>query len=322
MIDYNRIFHIEIRFYFSLILTFSLLCFSSCSFSEKKDPFSFKESKNGVDLYEDMRPVFFYQREPKVLSGQYVCNNYLHPLYSLSGDTLTEESPADHPYHRGIYWAWHQIYINDQSIADGWVMENLSHEIIKLKTGLTKSTAQLTADVLWKSAAWQNGAPFANERVIILVHRKHKDFRIIDFEIRLRALTTGISIGGSDDEKGYGGFCTRIKLPDDIKFTSENGPVIPQNLQIEAGPWMDFSGSFGRDGTKSGLTIICDPQTPNYPAPWILRKEGSMQNVVYPGRQRVSLPMDNDLVLKYRMVIHETEMKNIKIDQLIEKNKF
>jgi hypothetical protein len=44
-----------------------------------------------------------------------------------------------------------------------------------------------------------------------------------------------------------------------------------------------------------------------------------MQNVVYPGRQRVNLPMDNDLVLKYRMMIHEDEIGNLKIDRFIEK---
>ena len=256
MITHSRTFHLEIRFYISLLLTFSLLFSSGCSPGEKKERFSFKESLNGVELYEDGKPVFYYQREPKLLSGQYICNNYIHPLYSLGGDTLTDESPADRPYHRGIYWAWRQIYINDWSIADGWIMENISQEVTGLKAESTKSTAQLTADVLWKSTGFQNGAPFVNERAIISLQRKQKGLRIIDFEIRLRALISGVSIGGSDDEKGYGGFCARIKLPDDMIFTSERGSVVPQNLQVEAGPWMDFPGSFGKDGIKSGLTII------------------------------------------------------------------
>jgi hypothetical protein len=133
---------------------------------------------------------------------------------------------------------------------------------------------------------------------------REKMSRIIDFEIRLRPLTDGVSIGGSDDEKGYGGFCVRIKLPDDVVFTSFKGPVTPQNLQIEAGPWMNISGSLDHTGRRSGLAIVCDPQTPNYPAPWILRQKSSMQNIVYPGRQRVTLPVDSDLVLKYRLIIH------------------
>ncbi|HNR41349.1 MAG TPA: PmoA family protein [Bacteroidales bacterium] len=277
----------------------------SCGTSaERKEGFEFRQNEQGLDLYESGDPVFHYQREPGVIGNQYICNNYLHPLYSLDGDTLTEEAPEDHPYHRGIYWAWHQIYINDQSIADGWIMENISQEVIRLTTWTDESTAVLEADVLWKSPLWHDRSPFVREHTVITTHRKEELLRIIDFEIGLRALTNGVSIGGSDDEKGYGGFCARIKLPDDVAFVSGKGTVMPQNLQIDAGAWIDISGSLGSPGRKSGLAIICDPQTPNYPAPWILRQKGSMQNIVYPGRQRVTLPVDSDLVLKYRIIVH------------------
>ena len=73
------------------------------------------------------------------------------------------------------------------------------------------------------------------------------DIRKIDFEITLKALVNGLQIGGSADQKGYGGFCVRMKLPDSLVFTSENGPVTPRELQVKAGPWMDFSGKFGAD---------------------------------------------------------------------------
>jgi hypothetical protein len=120
-------------------------------------------------------------------------------------------------------------------------------------------------------------------------------------------LVPDISIGGSEDKKGYGGFCTRIRMPEDLVFTSEDGPVIPQTYQIEAGPWMDFTASFGRQGETCGLTLICHPSTPNYPAPWILRQKGSMQNIVFPGQDRLTLSMGNPIVLRYRLVIHQAE---------------
>lgn len=300
-----------------LIFFFLLSCGTS---SEKKARFEFRQNEQGLELYECGKPVFHYQKEPKVIGGRYICSNYLHPLYSLDGDTLTEEAPEDHPYHRGIYWAWHQIYIGEHSIADGWVMENISHEITNLVTRTDETSAIIETDVLWKSPLWQNGAPFVKEHTIIITHKLEKMLRIIDFEIRLKALTEGVRIGGSDDEKGYGGFCVRIKLPDDVVFTSRNGSVTPQNLQIEAGPWMDISGSLGRPGRRSGLAIVCDPQTPNYPAPWILRQKGSMQNIVFPGRNMITVPMKNDLILKYRLLIHEDNNEKITIDNFIPGN--
>lgn len=147
--------------------------------------FTFSYTGQGIELSEGGAPVFFYQREPKSLDGTYVCNNYIHPLYSPAGDILTEEFPAGHPYHRGVFWAW-----------------------------------------------------------------------------------------------------------------------------------MDFSGSFGENSGKSGLAILCHPSTPNYPASWILRQRSSMQNIVFPGRDRVELPVNQPVVLRYRTVLYAGNGSDINFDQL------
>lgn len=306
----------------SLRIILIFLCFLvSCGHaSDKKSGFEFRHNGQGFELYEAGKYVFFYQKEPKKLQGQYVCCDYLHPLFSTDGDTLTEESPADHPYHRGVYWAWHQIFIDGKSVGDGWVMQDIMQEVYSVKTEVKNTSAALASEVFWKSALWNNNQPFIKEKTLITVYPVDADVRIIDFEIRLRALAANVSIGGSDDEKGYGGFCIRLKLPGDILFTSENGPVTPEVTQIKAGPWMDFSGSFGTNGKNTGVTLICDPDTPNFPAPWILRKESSMQNIVYPGRQRVELSAEKDLVLKYRILVHSGELNSVGIEKYRTKN--
>jgi hypothetical protein len=291
-----------------------LLC-STGSFTENAT-FSFKENPEGISLYESGRPVFFYQRKPKVSEGNYTCNNYFHPVWGIDGDTLTEEFPADHPYHRGIFWAWHQVFIGSQQVADGWIMEHLVQDVVAIKSGTENKLARLEVGVEWQSPLYQQGRSFVKELTTIVVHPLRKGIRLIDFEISLRALVQEVSIGGSDDEKGYGGFCVRSKLPENMAFTSATGPVIPQNLQIEAGPWMDFSGSFEPDGTTSGYAILCHPDTPNYPAPWILRRETSMQNIVYPGRQRIGLPFDKPVVLRYRMIIHTGDAHMVDLERL------
>ncbi len=277
----------------------------SCSPSPKKgSPFSFEEREQGVELSEGGKAVFFYQKEPKLLSGQYLCNDYLHPLLTPDGDTLTEESPADHPHHRGIFWSWHQHHINGQRIGDGWITENISREVVELKTNTDQNTATLDVMVLWKSPNHENGSAYIEENTSIITHRLGNGIRMMDFEISLQALIPGVSLGGSDDEKGYGGFCMRIKMPDDLIFTSTDGPVTPETLQITAGPWMDFSGTYGSGGKQYGLAILCHPGTPNYPAPWILRQKASMQNIVFPGRDPVNIPEDRPVKLKYRLILH------------------
>ncbi len=287
--------------YLLLPLLLSLGCSSP---KATESPFIVNENTHGIALFENDRPVFFFQREPKSSIGKYVLNNYLHPLFDLNGDTLTEEFPEDHPYHRGIFWAWHQVYILDKSIGDGWTVENISMDVVDVKTTLNKDEAQLNTHVMWKSNAYESGKPFIEERTSIIVHHHQPDFREIDFEISLKALTPGVQLGGSDDIKGYGGFCARIKLPKSLSFTSSNGSVIPQEGQVVAGDWMDFAHYDSARQVESGLAILCHPSTPNYPAPWILRQSGSMQNIVFPGAERIELSMDKPTVLRYRLIIH------------------
>ncbi len=304
----------------NLLYLFAITIIASCNNPSGKEAlFTFKKNSAGVELFENGSPVFFYQQAQKKLGGEYVCNNYIHPLYNLYGDTLTEESPADHLYHRGIFWAWHQIYINGQSIGDGWIMEDISQEVAGLTTKVEEGSAILGLKVLWKSPNFDNNnSAFIEEHTTIRVHKSQPGIRLIDFDISLKALTPGVEIGGSDNPKGYGGFCTRIKLPADLKFVSEIGPVTPQKLQIKAGPWMDFSGSIGKEGSITGLSILCHPTTPNYPAPWILRSKTSMQNIVFPGQERVEVPTGEPLVLRYRLVIHNGGASDINIAQLQE----
>lgn len=297
---------------YRLIALFCMVIIFSTGFnSVRKSPFSFKDTAEGIELFEIGHPVFDYQRKPKSLTGKYICNNYIHPLYSIDGDTLTDEFPADHLFHRGIFWAWHQLYIDNKSIGDGWIVKDIALDVFKLKTNIRDSTAQVDVDVHWKSSVWQNGKPFVHEHTTILVHQLKAGIRAIDFVINLKAIVPGVSIGGSDNERGYGGFSARIKLPEDLIFTSENGPVIPQNLPIKAGMWMDFSGSIGSAKRKCGITLISLQDTPDHPTQWILRKEESMQNIVFPGRQRIDLLESQPIVLKYRLIIHNGNEKSL-----------
>ena len=44
---------------------------------------------------------------------------------------------------------------------------------------------------------------------------------LFDFDIRLQAVEPDTRLGGAENIKGYGGFSTRIKLPDTIHLVDE-----------------------------------------------------------------------------------------------------
>ncbi len=272
---------------------------------ESESPFSIEENSQGLELFENGKPVLFYQKALKSLdSGKYPRNNYIHPLYSLQGDILTEDFPEDHPHHRGIFWAWHQIHVADSAISDGWALDNFVSTIKNVRTEVNLEQAVFNISVEWSSPVFNSGQPYMTENTNYLVHRLQNGARLIDMEISLQAKIDSLYIGGSNNEKGYGGLSIRIKMPDDLIFRGKKGKVTPENLQVDAGPWMDFTASFGRGGSPTGVTLFCHPSTPGYPQKWILRQKSSMQNIVFPGQYKVQIPQDQPLVLRYRLMIH------------------
>ena len=299
-----------------LFLVFLVLSVNGCQSKSTDFEFTFLRSDQGVEILENGQSVLFYQEKPKSLTGEYVCNNYIHPLFSLDGDTLTEEFPKDHPHHRGIFLAWHQVHINGESVGNSWLMEDLETDVRSVNYRTSDNAAILETDVAWKSPLYQERKEFMNEKASIKVHPLEKNIRKIDYVITLKALVDGVEIGGADNEKGYGGLCMRIKLPEDLVFSSINDVIEPEVNQIKAGSIMDFSGSFSEKESKSGVTLLCHPNTPNYPAPWILRSKASMQNVVFPGQELFSLPLNKEVKLYYRLIVHNGDASDIRLYEL------
>jgi hypothetical protein len=281
----------------------------------EESPFRIQESDEGVLISEGDRKVLFYQRTPKSLDGRYRRANYVHPLYGLDGEVLTEDFPEDHRHHRGIFWAWHQVWVGRTRMGDGWATRDFDWDVQSVRPVASDAgSAGLEARVLWKSPALKGPTgdlvPFVEERAFIRAHRRSDALRLIDFEIRLRALQPDVRIGGSEDEKGYGGFSVRIKLPDDLEFSGTDGPVQPQITAVDAGPWLNMS-SRGR-----GLAILTHPANPQFPQPWILRPARSMQNPAWPGRHPVPLSEDEPLVLRYRLALHRGQLDRAALDKL------
>ena len=299
---------------FILVSLLSVLVVS-CYNEKVQNHFEWKQTPDGISLSENNLPVLYFQQSEKVLNDSMRFSNYIHPLFAPNGDTLTAIFPEDHPFHRGIYWAWHQVYIDTLSAGDLWIMKDIRQSVDTAAISNINNAAVIKTTVNWTSPRYENNKPFLEERNTITVHALANNIRKIDFEIQLHPLVNKLRIGGSDDEKGYGGFCLRLRNPEQILFSSSVGKVIPQLLQINSGKWMDFSRPSRQHQDSVGVAILSHPSLPVFPAPWILRQSGSMQNIVFPGRTPVSL--DSEIItLKYRLIVHQGGVSKINFDQL------
>lgn len=279
-----------------------------------------QKRNDGILITEDNEKVLFYQIEPKSTDGKFKRNNYIHPLWSLSGDILTEDSPDDHLHHRGIFWAWHQVWIGDKRIGDPWELKDFDQEVVEIEFFKnSEGTVLLNTEVDWLSSKWKrNGrkVPYIKEHAEIKVYPNKGKYRRIDFKLSFLALEENLKIGGSEDAKGYGGFSVRMKLPEDVSFTGKNGKVSPEVTAVKSEDYMCIKGSFGAYSKEAGIVIIDHKMNPGYPQPWILRKKNSMQNAVWPGKEPITLSTQKPTVLKYSLLIVDGGITNRKIEKI------
>ncbi|BDD12827.1 hypothetical protein FUAX_52590 (plasmid) [Fulvitalea axinellae] len=286
-----------------LIFFFALLNIEN-AFTQK---LSIEEVDGGIRISEGNVPVLVYktrESSPKAETGPFAF--YVHPLYDLDGNILTEEFPKDHIHHRGVFWAWHQVFLGNKNLGDDWLGQDIRKSSVKLRSKANKRMARIVSVVNWKSDKLEDGQPFMREKTTVTAHVAGKGYRFVDFEIELSALSDSLYLGGDKSDKGYGGFSTRVKMPEDIRFSGKQGLVEPKRTAVEAGDWLSVEASF--NGKPSGLAIISHQDNPGNPQPWILRKKNSMQNVVWPGKDKVFIPKGKSVKLKYRLVIYEGDL--------------
>jgi len=293
---------------FLLLLSFLLLLPNRLPAEPGRPALTFETTSEGCWIKEGDRKVLFYQQATRSLDGKYARANYVHPLMDLDGNAITEDFPADHPHHRGIFWAWHQCLVGSSRAGDGWACQDFHWQVDEVRQQKKRNWAALEVQVTWSSPAIldKNGqsVPLVAERTTIRVHRAGEALRVIDFDIQLKALVDQLKLGGSNDAKGYGGFSPRFKMPAMVDFLGQSGPVEPVSTAVEGGGWMHLRGDFGNRGSESGITIMCHPSVPGFPQSWILRRSGSMQNAVYPGSEAVPLEMGSPWRLRYRLLLH------------------
>jgi len=280
-----------------------------------------QKQEGGFLFSENDEKVLFYQKEPKNLDGKSERCNYIHPLWGIDGTVLTEDFPADHLHHRGIFWAWHQIWIDGQRIGDGWEIKDFEQEVTDVEYFSKQGgIAVLKTEVNWKSNLWKKQGekvPYLKEKATISIHPKIDNCRKIDFEISLLALEAYLTIGGSEDVKGYSGFSVRMALPEDVKFIGPKGVIEPQNEAIQSVGYVNISGSIGKNNGEGGIVMVDNPQNPGYPQPWILRKQKSMQNAAFPGNTTLPISNQKPLVLKYSLLVYSGKINEKGIQRMM-----
>ncbi len=269
-----------------------------------RSPFRFVEQpqQGTLTLYEAERPVLAYQFGDRLKPGlpaDRTRSCYLHPIYGLDGETLSEDFPPhSHFHHRGICWAWAEVKVQGQ-LTDPWDLRKIRARFSQwTERRADPESATLAAQDDWVL----NGSQVvASEVVRLHVHKATDRGRAIDVQWRFEPKVAPFEVAGRK-KAGYGGWMFRFPQLKQTVLTTDQGPQ-PTDANLKPCLWADLSSRFAASDASSGAAIFLHPQHPGRPVGWTLRHYGLL-NPAWPGTTPVELPLGKPLILQYRMWIH------------------
>jgi hypothetical protein len=268
--------------------------------------FAFRDDGTRLWIDDGGKPVLAYNygkvqppAELNLDASRWARSCYIHPVYGLDDDVLTQDFPPDHFHHRGIFWAWPYTSVGERRM-DIWLHEDCEP---RFEQWLSKEADGARASVELQNA-WvfkDDPAPVVRETVRFTVHPADDRGRPIDFHLSFANVSNEpVKFLGAAG-KGYGGFCVR---PDATRvepvITTALGRQDADVLKMTS-PWADFSSRMAPGAAYSGCAVFQHPSNPGYPHPgWLLRYYGFRES----------------FELRYRLYLHRGSADEAKLDEV------
>jgi len=283
-----------------------LLLWSGCQFvsSEQargKSSYRWQQTDSSIALLKSERIVwqFNYRKQ----EGR----PHFHPLSLTDGTELTSLRPADHPWHRALWFSWK--YINGLNYWDPELPEGQT-EVIDLKTRLgTDYSAQIEMYIGYHPP--QKPAVLTEKRTLLVKAPDRNGCYYIDWLSIFAAgkndvLLDRTPIPGEKNGKSYGGYAgLSLRLADRTKgwqFLGSEGLLEPESRGSKA-RWVDFNGKIA-NGRFAGVVIFDHPNNPRHPSSWWLSGSMPYFSPALLFHKPYTLAAGETLMLRYRILVH------------------
>ena len=255
---------------------------------------------NSIGVWEGKDPVLVYNHGVLLAPGvpaDRARSSYIHPLYGLDGEVLTDDFPRDHYHHRGVFWAWPHVKVGEKEY-DLWLLKGIRHQFEKW----IARDAKETQAVLHLRNAWMTGdRKVMEEEVRIAVHPAEGDSRAIDLAFTWTPVADDITLLGAE-EKSYGGLTIRYAPRTNTVITTPLGND-SKDLPMTRLVWADFTGKFTGQTEPGGAAIFVPPNHPDYPPMWLTRHYGALC-LGWPGVTSTTFPKGKPFKCEYRLWVH------------------
>ncbi len=258
--------------------------------------------KGTLTVIENGTPVLTYRFGDQLREGvdpKFARSCYVHPLFSLDGQPLTDDFPADHVHHHGLFWGWPVVKVRGQTTSNWEVgVPSLRQRFVRwLKRDAASDGAVLRVENAWKLG---ESEVVAQEVLTMRVHPADSEGRAIDVEIMVTAVGGPLELQGTPDQnKGYGGLCFRsAPLLKGAAMTTDQGRL-KEDVVNTSFKWADISTD------KLGVAVFVPAGHPDAPLHWLIRNSyAGVINPSWPGLKPVTLLPGRPVELRYRVYVH------------------
>ena len=228
---------------------------------------------------------------------------YIHPLYGISGEVLTDDFPQDHYHHHGIFWTWPHVGMEGQE-HDLWAGNTIRQQFVKR---LACRAGPVAAVVGMENGWFVGDRKVMVERVWITAHKVAADTRALDIQLVFIPTDKPVTLWGAEG-KSYGGLTMRFSPPsirDPATMIAVQEGVTDVDLSESPQPWADYTSKLGGHDTPSGASVFIGSDHPGYPPTWLLRHYGPLC-VGWPGVTAETFEPGKPIRLNYRVWIHKS----------------
>jgi hypothetical protein len=253
-----------------------------------------------LGLWEGDRPILVYNHGMLLNAGvpaDRKRSTYIHPLYGLDGEVLTDDFPKDHYHHRGLFWAWPHVIIDGRNYSL-WDIRGIEQ---RFERWLCRSAGEGAA-VLGVENGWYIGnKKVVQERVWFRIYRASSEGQVIDMDLVLVPIGQPVRLAGAE-AKSYGGLTLRFAPRKQTVITTPLGDG-PDDLAMTRLAWADLSAQFSQAPGPSGAAIFISPNHPDFPPTWLTRHYGVLC-VGWPGVNSAMFQPGENIRASYRVWIH------------------
>jgi len=238
---------------------------------------------------------------------------YFHSLATLDGEVLTAFEPADHPWHRGLWWSWKLI--NGLNYWEENPQTRQSAGTTEL-TGVTFIPADDFSARAELSISYHppgQAAVMTEQRKLSITRPDAEGRYRIDWTSEFIAGDAPVTLGrtplpheeGGKSYGGYAGLSLRlVSKPAGWSLLTSEARKSAVDGHGQGARWIDVSWQ------GAGITIFDHPDNLRHPSPWYLHDSPPMSffspSILF--HESMVLAAGESLKLGYRVLVHPKAM--------------